>query len=872
MRAPLAVQLFALIAAALALLSPLEEVELRALDAGFRVLRPQAPAAAADRIVVVGIDDRSVASIAEPVGLWHGYLAKFLVALEEARPAVVALDVVMPDRSFEGVAPGLDRELLRALIATRGAFPTLLGITMREDGTPRGIHPAFIAAAGTTPGFALFPVDGDGFIRRFDEAIGLQGEKSATLAGEAARRLGTEARAGYIDFSLGQPFGYVPFADVLAASGRGDSAWLRERFAGKAVLLGMVTPYTDSVRVPARLAAWETAGEQTPGVLLHAQALRSLLAGRIVTRAHSAVVAVLALAASLGAVLATSPARAASLAALWIVALPAAGLMALRQGAFLPFVWPLLAALVAIAIRQGFDVAARLAERRRLRGSFSGAVSPAVMQQILDGRIAPGLGGVSLEVCVLFSDIRGYTTFSEGRSPAEIVRLLNRYFDRMVAIIHEAGGTVVSFMGDGIMAMFGAPQALPNSCAAGFQAAVRMLDGVREYNRELEAEGIAPIAIGVGLHVGEAVVGHIGARTRNDYTAIGDVTNVASRLESATKEAGYRIVVSREVADRLPDRSVLAHLGPVSLKGHTPVDAYGYERVTQAQPLAAARAILLAAILAVPLAFVTDADAQRKPGAVALVSDVEGSVRLVRGGESGSARLLSDLFPDTRLELDPGARVVMLMLASGEEVTVRGAASALLAANGVSAEPAQAVSRRTSGVGGVQLRRKDLAQAAIVMRKSDQTVRPPLLSLSGTYTIEQPPVFRWSAVEDSGPYRVTLLDDADKVLYEAVTTATEHALPASVALAPGRRYTWEVATRKANGVEHANFGDFGIAPPALRADALARKPRPGASFSDRIAYAVWLDTNELADAGREVWKQLAAERPGDEQLRRMASE
>ena len=447
----------------------------------------------------------------------------------------------------------------------------------------------------------------------------------------------------------------------------------------------------------------------------------------------------------------------------------------------------------------------------------------------------------------------------------------------MVEVIHATGGTVVSFMGDGIMAVFGAPARLPNNCAAGFDAAVRMLDGVRDFNRELEAEGIAPIGIGVGLHLGEALVGHIGSKTRHDYTAIGDVTNVASRLESATKEAGYRIVISREVAEQLPDRSKLVHLGPVALKGHTPVDAYGYERVVPAAagaPAAAAVARMLAVGACAALLAIggQDAQAQRTAGAAALVSDLQGAVRLVRGTERTPAKLLADLFPDTRLEVDGGARVVMLMLATGEEVAVRGPAQASLSADGVSAEPPGSLTRKTTGVGGVQLRRKDLAQAAIVMRKTDQTVRPPLLSLAGTYTLEDPPVFRWTPVEASGPYRVTLFDDAGKVIYEATTTATQHPLPADVKLAAQRRYTWEVATRKANGVEHANFGDFALASPAMHAEAERRRPAAGAPFSERLAYAVWLDTNELTDAARGVWQRLSAERPGDEQLRRMAEQ
>jgi class 3 adenylate cyclase len=877
MQPRLAILAFAAAAAALAFVSPLEEVELRTLDMQYRALRTDAVSEPAGRVVVVGIDDRTVAGIDEPVGLWHGYIARFLEALREDPPALVALDIVMPDRSFEGVAPGLDRELLRALISTRAAFPTLLGITIHDDGRPRRIHPSFLAAAGTTPGFVMWPVDSDGTIRRFDEQLGKDGESVATLTGEAARRLGKEPRRGYIDYSLGAPMGYVAFADVLDAAARKDRAWLRERFAGKAVLVGMVTPYSDPVRVPVKLAAWDDVPERdTPGVLVHAQALRAIVSDRLVSRADAILVATLSFVTVLAGLAATSAGRGVFLAVALLLVLPGSAAAALKQGTFLPFVWPLVAGLASIAIVQGLEVASRLAERRRLRSSFAGAVSPGVMQQILDGRIVPQQGGVNLEVCVLFSDIRGYTTLSEGKSPEQIVALLNRYFDRMVDVIHATGGTVISFMGDGIMAVFGAPQRLPNNCAAGFDAAVAMLDKVRDFNRLLEAEGIAPIGIGVGLHVGQALVGHIGSKTRHDYTAIGDVTNVASRLESATKEAGFRIVISREVAEQLPDRSQLEHLGPVALKGHTPVDAYGYERVAPvaAKVPSAATAQLLGvfALAALLAGIVPDASAQRAAGATALVSDVQGAVRLVRGGERTPAKLLADLLPETRLELDGGARLVLLMLSTGEEVALKGPAQAMLAVDGVSSDPREAMTRRTTGVGGVQLRRKDLAQAAIVMRKTDQTVRPPLLSLAGTYTLEDPPVFRWTPVEASGPYRVTLFDDAGRVLHEATTNATEHSLPAAVSLAPERRYTWEVSTRKANGVEHANFGDFALASPELRREAAVRRPRPDAQFSERLAYAVWLDTRELGDAAREVWKRLATERPGDEQLRRMAEQ
>jgi class 3 adenylate cyclase len=229
--------------------------------------------------------------------------------------------------------------------------------------------------------------------------------------------------------------------------------------------------------------------------------------------------------------------------------------------------------------------AMRLLERRRLRESFSGYVSPALMEEILSGRLSPETSGEQRHVCVMFSDIRGYTTRSESMKPTELLAFLNRYFDGVVDIVHRHGGTVVCFMGDGIMVVFGAPQGLVNPSESAFRAAGAMLEHLALVNLQLRAEGLAPIDIGIGLHAGEAVVGHIGGRQRHEYAAIGDVTNVAARLESTTKDAGYRIVISEEVAGHLASHAGLVSLGMMSLKGHTPIEARGFD------PIAAAPAV-----------------------------------------------------------------------------------------------------------------------------------------------------------------------------------------------------------------------------------------------------------------------------------------
>lgn len=218
-------------------------------------------------------------------------------------------------------------------------------------------------------------------------------------------------------------------------------------------------------------------------------------------------------------------------------------------------------------------------ERERLRQSFAGYVGPAILDEILSGRLSPETAGEQRYVCVLFSDIRDYTARSEGAKPTETLAFLNRYFDGVVRIVHRHGGTVICFLGDGLMVAFGAPQPLANPCESAWRAARDMLEHLAQTNRRLRGEGHEPIEIGIGLHAGVAVVGHIGSRQRHEYAAIGDVTNVAARLEKETKDAGFRIVLSEEVASRIDSRSDLVRLGPMTLKGHTPVEAHGCDPI-----------------------------------------------------------------------------------------------------------------------------------------------------------------------------------------------------------------------------------------------------------------------------------------------------
>ena len=183
---------------------------------------------------------------------------------------------------------------------------------------------------------------------------------------------------------------------------------------------------------------------------------------------------------------------------------------------------------------------------RSLKKAFSSYVSPDLVKQIEKDPDKLVLGGEQREISILFSDIRGFTTISEGLTPQELVRLLNEYLNPMTRIVLEEKGTLDKFIGDAVMAIFNAPLDLADHADAACRAALRMLASLEELNRGFTAKGMNTIDIGIGINTGLAVVGNMGADIRFDYTAIGDSVNLASRLEGLNKQYGSHILVSED--------------------------------------------------------------------------------------------------------------------------------------------------------------------------------------------------------------------------------------------------------------------------------------------------------------------------------------
>jgi class 3 adenylate cyclase/CHASE2 domain-containing sensor protein len=567
--------LLVLAVAAIIISGALSRPELRWLDWQMQSLAGNVSDDATDPVVVVGIDEASLQEFGVPVATLHRQIGAFFEAMALARPRAVGVDVVLPQASFDRIQPGLDAALARGILALRPVAPLVLGMSAAADGTLRPLHPLFANLAGNEGVAMVFIVkDEDGVMRRLDERIGDRQQSLPTLAGRIAQRIGEPVQAGLIPFFRGQRFSYVSLKDVLAWRTAGDQQRLAETFAGKIVFLGSLLPYDDQHLVPVPLAQSD-AGDTTHGVFIHAAQMRAMLADGPIREIPSGWTLLAALCLALSWWLRPGL-RAWLVTVATTAALLALSPRLLSAGTAIPALTWSFALLAGIASRTTLEAWLTAAERRRLRLAFDGFVSPGVLTEILAGRLNPTLAGERRDVCVLFSDIRSFTTMSEHMSPETVTDLLNRYFERMAACIHRHGGTLDKFIGDGIMAFFGAPQANADACSEAFAAAQEMIDELAAFNQEQQASGGPVVAIGVGLHYGPALIGYIGAKARHEYSAIGDTVNTASRLEGLTKDAGYPIVVSPAVRERLPDIDGLVDLGEHKIKGRAPVRIFGW--------------------------------------------------------------------------------------------------------------------------------------------------------------------------------------------------------------------------------------------------------------------------------------------------------
>jgi adenylate cyclase len=326
--------------------------------------------------------------------------------------------------------------------------------------------------------------------------------------------------------------------------------------------------------------AFETpfAGGPMPGIQIHASVADDFLSNRFM-RPESRVVriaAVLALAVPLGLVATLVPAWwAAAVFAAAMVTFTFAATRLFAQGYWLNIIQPAFASSIALFGGVGYQYFFEGREKRKMKRLFGQYVSKDVYDQLVANPELARLGGQRREMTVLFSDIRGFTTVSESGRPEDIVATLNEYFTSMVNIVFTHKGTVDKFVGDMVMALFGAPLDDPDHARHAVDAALEMIRELHRLNDKWSAEGRPPLDIGIGISTGPMIAGNIGSDTIMSYTVIGDAVNLGARLESLNKQYSTRIIISQATREALPDRYAVRPLGDVVVKGKTrPVAIY----------------------------------------------------------------------------------------------------------------------------------------------------------------------------------------------------------------------------------------------------------------------------------------------------------
>ncbi|MES2884148.1 MAG: adenylate/guanylate cyclase domain-containing protein [Pseudomonadota bacterium] len=561
--------LFALLAALeLSTLHSLQVLDWRVQDA---LVRQHAKQAEPDAdIVIIDIDEASLARMQELAGSWpwpRAMHAELLTGLAKQKPRAIVFDLLFSDA--DRFRPESDAAFIEALRATPNVYLPMLtlegdaraGLRLADVAQPLGLiatpqadpearalllPPAAVPPELWRTGVINFLEDSDGIGRRYPLAQVIGGWRIPSLPARVASDLGASVQGDtlLLDWRGGAGFKHIAYADAFDDFARQTPQRTPDEFANKIVIIGTAAPGLKDLRAT-------PLGSLYPGVEILATAIDNLKNERAMQRVSPLIVVAIALLllVALWALFAAQVQVVVIAAALALASatLAAVAWWLLAQGWLLAIVTPLVFAWLfyLVAAVQGF--LQERATRRHAVQLFGRFLNPNVVARIVEqGATIESLSGQTRQVSVLFSDIRGFTSMSETHSAQEVVKLLNRYFALQVAVVFKHGGTLDKFIGDCIMAFWGAPLDDAEHAKHAVACALEMERVLLDFKRELERDGES-FDVGIGIHSGSAVVGFIGAEQKLDYTAIGDTVNLASRIEGLTRDKA-RILVSSDTA------------------------------------------------------------------------------------------------------------------------------------------------------------------------------------------------------------------------------------------------------------------------------------------------------------------------------------
>lgn len=587
-------------------------------------MRPRSP-----RSVVIAIDEETYRTPPfrdKPKVMWTEQIGAVLDGVREAGAAVIGFDIILPT-SVASLDRTYDREFLLALRRAANENKIVLA-KVQHQVKPIAPFPSQSVAVGHQRNIRSvnLNVDADGIIRRvplfFDaknsdgtvrQETSLALELAARKAGEAPRidsKGGAVFLGDYripggrnntlsVNFDGGASIPTFSIADIHACVAAGNEDFLKQHFGGKVVLLGVVldvedrkltakrfitAPEGDNIGArcvlppPDELYRIAHARDSIPGVYIHAAAINNLLRGdalRLPERIWNSLITVAFAFAAAGLAM-RFHAVSAGVAILcggfiWLVAATAI----FRSGLVLPLFDPMIAAALTFFKLLGYRFAISDKDKRRLRHAFAFYLAPALVDRMVERGEAPELGGESRDLTVFFSDIESFTSVSEQLKPDQLVAGLNVYLSEMTDIIEEHGGFVDKYIGDAIVAVFGAPLEDADHARHAVAAALACRERLAEMPGVFPGRPDLILRARIGVNSGNMLVGNIGSKRRFNYTVMGDAVNLAARLEGANKAFSSRILISESTAQACGETIAMRELDLIRVVGReAPISVY----------------------------------------------------------------------------------------------------------------------------------------------------------------------------------------------------------------------------------------------------------------------------------------------------------
>lgn len=508
-------------------------------------------------IVLIVIDDTSI----QEIGRWpwnRDVFAKAIDNLKEAK--VIGIDVAF----FEESTQEYDKMLGDAVSAANVVVPVEYLSFAKQGGKVIGQRMLLPIKAldGAKRGYVNIVTDTDGMTRAINMDISEEYDNFAYVVyNEYWKKELNEKPARFLVNFIGKPGSYPAYSITDVINGRVDNS----EFKDKLILIGATSPdLHDDYFVPT------SGGKAMPGVEIHANAIQTMINKDFLAEESWNVNAIILLLSSL---------ILAFIASKWgvkgITIVSPLIIIGYIFGAIYTFNYGLIMNLVYLPLAVGcvytaetiYAYRATKKEKQQIKEALSKYVAPAVVSEIMKHPEKLKLGGEKKEITIFFSDIRGFTTISEKLTPEKLVHLLNEYLTAMTDIIMKRQGLVDKYIGDAVMAFWGAPLEQKDHADYACSSSLEMKEKLTVLNKKWAKEGFPEIKIGIGLNTGPAVIGNMGSYERFNYTAMGDTINTGSRLEGLTKQYGVMIIASEDTQKKAGSGFVFRKLDLVQVKG-----------------------------------------------------------------------------------------------------------------------------------------------------------------------------------------------------------------------------------------------------------------------------------------------------------------